>query len=322
VDANGWRCLLARAKAPEKVVWALASPPAASGGIRADAYSLAIADAAAYGARWVIELDPDLRAGLARNQGGALEVWREVHKTVRFFERHKEWGRQPEIARLGIASSFTGPAASLAQEVLNLAQRRPLPYRVIDSTRLHAASVAGLKALLWIQESPPEGADRKTLAAFVNEGGLLIGPPALAELAAGKKGSSSAGGRYTLYQAGPGRIAIASKPWTDPYVLTLDTHLLMGRREDVIRGWNSGSANVHLTSSPDGGALLQIVNYTTRPAGHPMSFYVAGRFRSAKWVTIAEDSPRDLPVTPRGDGVEVYVPPFPVYGAIEFRDRA
>jgi hypothetical protein len=320
VDANGWRCLLARAKAPEASLWTMASPPQENTNLRADAYALAVAESAAYGARWVIDLDPGVTGGLARNEASAMEAWREIQKAVRFFDRHRDWSRQPAIARLAVVSNFAGPNRNLAQEVLNLAQRRPLPYRVIDRNRLDALPSTG--ALLWVDKQPPEGDHRKMSLDFVRGGGLLIGGPALAPLTAALPGSAVLEGRYRLFDAGKGRFAIASKPWADPYVLAMDVHLLMSRREDVLRAWNAGSANVHYTSAPEGGALLQIVNYTARPVGHPMSFYVAGPYRTAKWVTIAEDIPSDLDVTRRRGGAEVYVPPFSVYGAIEFGGRA
>jgi len=59
VDSNGWFILLARALAPVKPVWIVAEPPEKNTVLPVEASLLAVADAAAYGARWVISLSQD-----------------------------------------------------------------------------------------------------------------------------------------------------------------------------------------------------------------------------------------------------------------------
>ena len=92
----------------------------------------------------------------------------------------------------------------------------------------------------------------------------------------------------------------------------------MSRRNDVIRLWNAGSTNARYSSGPDGAGLVQVVNYATRSFGHPVSLYVAHPYKSAKLVGLSAQPPEMLSITPRGEGVEVNLPPFPVYAAIEF----
>ena len=127
-------------------------------------------------------------------------------------------------------------------------------------------------------------------------------------------------GSYDYFTHGEGRLAIARKLWMDPYQVTSDAHLLMSRRNDVIRLWNAGSTNARYTRGPSGAGLVQIVNYATRAFGHPVSLYVAHPYKSAKLVGLSGQAPETLSVEPRGEGVEVNLPPFPVYAAIEFGD--
>jgi hypothetical protein len=125
---------------------------------------------------------------------------------------------------------------------------------------------------------------------------------------------------YDYFAHGEGRVAIARKPWTDPYQVATDAHLLMSRRHDVIRLWNAGTTNASYTTSSNGSGLVQVVNYATRSFGHPMSLYVAHPYKSARLITLTGAAPEQLTVTPRVEGVEVNLPPFPVYAAIEFGD--
>ena len=65
VDSNGWKCLLAAAKAPGKTIWTLAEPPEDVTGYRPPHYALAVADSAVYGGQWVVAFDAETRKALA-----------------------------------------------------------------------------------------------------------------------------------------------------------------------------------------------------------------------------------------------------------------
>ena len=107
VEANGWRCALAAAKAPGKDVWVIAEPPEDVVGYRPPHYALAVADSAAYGATWIIAFDAETRSALA--EGGGKDSWKAVCDAVQFFRARKSWLEQPDVARLGIVSDFVGP---------------------------------------------------------------------------------------------------------------------------------------------------------------------------------------------------------------------
>ena len=64
VDSNGWAVRLAAVRYPESAVW-VDAPPSGNLRITAGAYTLAMADSAAHGGRWVIALDTQLAGGLA-----------------------------------------------------------------------------------------------------------------------------------------------------------------------------------------------------------------------------------------------------------------
>jgi hypothetical protein len=179
VDSNGWRCMLTRAKSPGKPVWVLAEPPADLS-VSAGAYAVAVADAAAYGGRWVVTLDPSTEADLLRKDAAAVERWAETMRAVRFFEQHKSWRELPVAARFGVVSDFEGPNEFIAQELLNLAPRRYLSCRVIHLPRTTAASLEGLKGVIWADEKAPAGATLGLLDGFVTAGGLLIVPSSAA----------------------------------------------------------------------------------------------------------------------------------------------
>ncbi len=91
VDSNGWFIQLGRVRAPAKTLWMAVELPAKSAFLRAAAYELAVADAEAYGARWVVALDERLRAGLPAGNQEALGTWKRIAAALEFFKARRQW---------------------------------------------------------------------------------------------------------------------------------------------------------------------------------------------------------------------------------------
>ena len=120
---------------------------------------------------------------------------------------------------------------------------------------------------------------------------------------------------HKLFKTGQGRVAVALEPWSDPYELVHQVHLLVSRRNDVMRLWNGGSLNPHYTQSPDGKrAVVQLVNYTARSTIN-VTLGLDKKFQKA-WLHTFEDV-RELKIGAARTGVEIPLPPVGVYAAIE-----
>jgi hypothetical protein len=311
IDSNGWRVQLARARAPSAGVWVLAEPPEDAGVLRVEHYIVALADAAIYGARWPVTVRNDLR-----NDTGA---WKQICEAVRFFETRRTTTFQT-AARLGVCSTFSGPIEDLATEVLNLASRRLLPYRVLLRDRLTPAALSGLQALVWIDEKAPEGDAAKTLDAFVRAGGLLILPASAAPITDRLKPTPRQPDGYAAYANGSGRIAVARQPWVDPFVLAAEAHMLLSRKHDVIRMWNAGVLMARYSEDGAGRGRAELINFAGRASAAPASVWVARKYRVARFTALGAATPLVIEAVSRGEGTEVHVPPFAVFGAVELEN--
>jgi hypothetical protein len=294
-------------------VWVSVEPPEKTI-IRAEHYALAVADAEAYGGRWIITLDADTRKGLLANNSDPREIWQTIGKALRFFRQQEpKWqGLQP-LARLGVLSDFEGDNEFMATEILNLGARRHLAYRILVPPRV---DLKGLAGVLWVYQKAPEGEMLKTLRAFVSTGGLLILPASAAHLSDGLPPAGRTEFGYRLYTMGKGRLAVPSETWGDPYVVASDAQRLLTRRHDVSRLWNPGASNT-LSLVSGSRAVTQILNFTGRPAGHPMSAWIAWPAKTAKFLDLFGRT-ESLPVTSKTGGAEVSLPPFTSYAAIEW----
>ena len=95
VDSNGWKIRLAQAMSPGRQIWVNAPPAEPRLGL--ESYVLAVVDAGAYGARWILSLDEKLAADIAAGSGRALQTWHKLTDAARFFNAHQQWSTyQPE----------------------------------------------------------------------------------------------------------------------------------------------------------------------------------------------------------------------------------
>jgi hypothetical protein len=289
LDSNGWQVRLARIREPEKTIWVETPLPKEKRVMTATAYVLAIADAATYGGRWIINLDAE----------PSPDTWNRMMTAVRFFNAHKDWTYSAAQGVIGI--EFTG------EELMNLTARQNQPYRILTGQE----SWKGLKAILWETETPPADT-RSKLLAFAQAGGLVI---ASGKWAAERTPADSHP-RYSIRRVGQGRIA--SGDLSDPYQAAADAQILLSHRHDLVRFWNGGSLGSYLTTPPSGkGALLQIVNYAGRPGADPVSVRIAGPYREARIQQLDDAAPKPLKTVAQKEAIELHLPAIPVYAAIE-----
>ena len=122
----------------------------------AEAYMLAVADPASYGARWVVSLDDALRADLTAKKQPALDTWKKITTMLAFFEQHKQARTYQPMGALAVMSDFGGPDWFPGEEALNLLPRLREPSRVIARSRAAGASYDGLQAIFYVDREPPE----------------------------------------------------------------------------------------------------------------------------------------------------------------------
>lgn len=305
VDSNDWVAQLIRFRAPDSAVWLMYVPPDRV--LRPDEYALAVADAAAHGARWVL-------SGADRF---AEDTWAAIEKTMAFFDRHAEWQSYRSLASLGVISAFGEADEFMAHEILNLSARRNLLFRILDRSN---PDLRGLRAVVWVDQDAPAAQVREKLLAFVKNGGLIVGQPVLSAMFSTAPPEVEGHLNYRIYQIGAGRAAVAREDWSDPWVVAGDVHVLMSRRHDPVRFWNNGSSGSQYSVSPDGSTrLIQMVNYSARANSGLRTAGVDGKPTFARFYT--PEAPQPVALVPRAvrRGIELEVPAFRVYAAIELR---
>jgi hypothetical protein len=312
VDSNGWRLRLERARKPGEAPLVAADPPAENPFLRPSSYALAMADAFAHGGRWLVTLTPKLASDLAAKTDAAIDNWKTIAAALAFFHARRDWHSLAPVCTVGVLSSFAGEDADHAGELLNLLARRGVGYRVLLRDR--PAALEGLRAVVFADHAVPEPAQQRKLMAFVEAGGLLLAPANWPVKPAASAGLDTYR-RFQLFRAGKGRLAVSTETVQDPYLVAGDAQLLLSHRHAPVKLFNAGTLMWNYTRS-DNRAVLHIVNYAMRSFGHPVSLALAHRYKSARIATL-EGAPAALELHPAAGGVEIHLPRFGVYAAIE-----
>jgi hypothetical protein len=267
----------------------------------------------------MISLDEGLRKGLPAGNPDALKTWRGIVAALNFFEKHREWTAWEPWGSIGILGTFAGKNEFLGQEVLNLAARRNLLYRVLDRSRPGSQKLEGLRGVLYVDSDPPSAGLKAQLDAFARDGGLLIVPRALAAQFSGGKPERCPVGGYDLRALGKGQLAAATRDWDDPYFLAADVHSLVSRRNDPVRLFNARSLWEHYSVAADGRrAVLQLGAFTSRP-NESVSMALMRPWHSVSMYTMDSETPTMLEAVTVEGRTEIHLPAFSYYAAVEFR---
>jgi hypothetical protein len=317
VNSNAWFALLAEVLAPGKRLWLEFDPPESSSVSHPANYGLAVADSWAYGSRWIISLDDSLRVALVKGDAAAKDIWAKLCGAVAFFENHSAWENSKPLGMLAIVSDFRGDNAYLSEEVLNLLNRQTFQFQILERSNPLSALPPGVKAILWLDKQAPGEEQHAHLLDFVRQGGLLIsaaywGP---ADVQPTRRDPSL---QYLIYNVGKGQMAVAEGGFQAPDQVAGDSHLLVSRRNDLVRLYNPSTVNC-LGRIEAGGKkqLIHVLNYSVKPADG-VTLWVNAQVRAARFWSMGAPEAAMVQGVAGSPGTEFALPQLAVYCAFEF----
>jgi hypothetical protein len=301
IQSNVWLVRSFRFTPAWRPVWISYQP---DGGIPAD-YARSVADAAVGGGRWIAALDDGLRAGLRRNDAAALAAWQRIGACLKFAEDHAEWRSFTPYGNLGVIVDTAAADGEMADEYLKLVARRQVPYRPIVRSQLSARLLAGFRAVLAIALAPPSEAERKMLAAFAENGGLVVAGPSW--------GNPPRDEPFADAALGKGRVTVYRDP--DPESVARDMRDLLSHREAGVTAFNVPSVITYASGSPDGNRLLvQLLNYSNSPST-AITIRVTGSFKTARLFT-PDAAPANLAMSPAEGQIDITIPKLSLWGGV------
>jgi hypothetical protein len=302
VDSNGWVAQLCAAQHPDCRPWIDAPPPKQA---FPGSYRMAVCDAGAFGARWIVTLDLELAAGIKSGNANAAATWKGIAEATEAFAAKKDWDEYHAAAVVGVISNYSGGNEFFGQELLNLLARAGAHTRVLLKDQLTAPSMRGLRAVVYADAEAPSAALRKQVLAFVEGGGMLLTTPVWGPAT----GSRDDHPRFMVAPFGKGRIARSVEAPDDPYQYANDAVIVISHRNDLVRFWNAGAAGSNYLVSPDGKrAVVHLLFYANRGPDEA-SVRVAGPFRKVLNPGVT--------AIPQKDAVELHLPQVGQHVALE-----
>jgi hypothetical protein len=299
-----------------RALWLAFEPSDLGQALPATAYLQAIADTEAYGARWMVSLDPHLRVGLLDRRPSALDTWATIGRSLAFFRQHRVWADYVPAGQLGVVSEYKGTNEFLSFEVLNLLARQGSLYRILEKGTALQTPFDDLDAVVYVDEAPPAEDLVRKLCAFAEGGGTVVTPPGWKEH--GVAEDDPALSRYRIFRHGRGRLAVAREEVGDPQVLAEDAQLLMSHRHDRLRVFNVGAGLFHYATSGDGrSGVLHTLSFPTPYPEMPMTVWFRQPWSAARTWLVGAAEPSPVERAPVEPGVEFHLPPVPVYCALE-----
>ena len=127
---------------------------------------------------------------------------------------------------------------------------------------------------------------------------------------------------FNVHTLGKGRLAVCKEEQPDVYDSVADIQNIISHRNDQIRLYNAPSMNFFYQASAQGGkSMIQLLNYSRRPASDGPLFYVRKPQRTARLVSPELATPAELHWAPQeAGGSELPLPKISVYGAVELEN--
>jgi hypothetical protein len=123
-----------------------------------------------------------------------------------------------------------------------------------------------------------------------------------------------------VYNVGHGQIAVSEEGFLDPFQVAMDAHMLVSRRNDLVRLFNPGTTNCHVSLDPlHQKRLVQVLNYSSGTASF-VTLWMNHYARSAQLWSPESKTSRSVAGALAGEGTEFNLPPVLVNCALEVEE--
>ena len=281
--------------------------------LTADDYSLAVAEAGAFSADLVLQLDERLQKGLIKRDAEAWALWNQVRSTLKFSANASARALEPAANVALIVDQL-----DTSDEVANLLGRHNIPFQVIVAADLKTEELKGFDIVIVFAKPDAETVERiKNLAA----GGATV----VAVDAHGKYSWQSGqpvqvNEHTTSYPVGNGKVLELAEPVSDPETFAQDIRRLLGKRNALLSLWNGlTTIAVPYKDRRAKMTLLELVNY----AGEPLRLQVQvkGSFTTVRYETPEHGCCQSLEPVKHDGFTEFVIPEIRIAGRVHLESQ-
>ena len=275
-------------------------------------YSLAVAEAGAFHAHLVLELDSGLQKALSQRDPQAWTLWKQVRSYAGFYSH-------PAQEVLQAAADVAGVVDDLdpSDEALNLMARHNIPFKVSLATNLRSEDLEGVDVVVVFAKAEKELAIQ--LEQLASQGKSVVVVDAHGSYPWQRQGAVQLNEHAVSYAVGSGKVLELSEPVSDPETFAQDIRRLIGNQNALMTLWN-GLTTIAVPYQENRGGLktLELINYAQDPVR--VQVKVKGSFGSIRYESPEKGCCKSLAPTQHDGFTEFVIPDLTIAGRVHLEN--
>jgi hypothetical protein len=271
-------------------------------------YSLAVAEAGAFHADLILELDDSLQKALWEHDPQAWTLWNQVRPYANFCLHTTEQGLEA-AANVAVVVDDLDPS----DESSNLLARHNIPFKVLRPADLKSEDLEGFGVVVVLAK-PDRGACER-LADLATHGKTVVVVEAHGSYPWQNGRPIRVNEHAVSYAIGNGKVLELSEPVTDPETFAQDIRRLLGTQNVLMSLWN-GLTTIAVPYREHGGTVtvLEFLNYSEEPLR--LQVQVKGSFASIRYETPEHQCCESLLPVKHNGFTEFVIPELRIAGRV------
>ena len=271
-------------------------------------YSLAVAEAGAFHADLILELDERLQKALSEHDPEAWILWNRVRSYVSFYSPTAGQGLEA-AANVAVVVDDLDPS----DEAMNLLARHNIPFEVLRPADLKKENLQGFN-LVVVFANPDRGTGER-IADLATQGKIVVLVDAHGSYPWQSRDAVRLSKHAVSYALGNGKVLELSEPVTDPEMFAQDIRRLLGK-ENVLMSLFNGLTTIAVPYREHGGTvkIFEFVNYAEEPLR--VQVQVKGSFDSIRYETPEHKCCESLAPVKHNGFTEFVIPELRIAGRV------
>lgn len=273
-----------------------------------------MAEAGAFHADLILDVDETLQKALAEHDAKAWKIWEQVRSYAKFYSDPHE-GELETSSNVAVVVDEIDPG----DEVMNLLARHNIPFKVLRTEVLKSENMEAFDVVIVLAKPDKETAER--IAEIASHGKTVVLVNAQGSYPWQGGPSERANEHVVSYAVGSGKVLEFDQPITDPETFAQDVRRLIGNERALLTLWN-GLTTIAVPYADRRGdvEVLEFINYAEDPVR--VQVRVKGTFESIQYETPEHKCCESLaPVKGKGF-TEFVIPELQIAGRVRLRALA
>jgi hypothetical protein len=263
-------------------------------------YSLAVAEACAFQADLMLELEDNFQKALGQQEPQAKIFWKQVRSYVDFCAHPREQGLEAAANVAVVVDDL-----DTSDEVMNLLARHNIPYKVFLPTDLKVEDFDSFDVVVVFAKGDHTAFER--IGNLAARGKTVVVVDAHGTYPGQSHDAVRVNEHTVSFAVGNGKVLELSEPVTDPETFAQDIRRLLGKQNVLMSLWN-GLTTIAVPYRVHGGTLkvLEFINYAAEPVR--VQVQLKGSFSAIRYETPEHECCKSL-VPVKHDGFTEFVIP-------------